>query len=310
MKKALSFAPLIAALLLTGCASTQTGGALSGVIAPDAKVQLVQEGFAFTEGPLGTPDGGLLLTDLREAQRIYRMDAQGKISVYREKTNTTNGLAYLPNGDLIGAEATGRRISRIGADGKAVELTRGDGARPLMAPNDLFADAKGGIYFTDPGPRPIPDGRVHYVYYLPPGATRALMVDDRMKRPNGLTLTLDGRTLIVADTVWLDLIAFDVQRDGTLRNRRPFARLRDIPDGKDSGGDGLAIDHEGRLYVTSLTGVQVFARDGQYLGTIPVPRQPTNVAFAGPRKSVLYITAREGLYRIPTLTQGPARLGK
>lgn len=309
MNKMRSFASLLAVLLLAGCASTPTGG-LSNVIAPDAKVQLVQEGFIFTEGPLGTPDGGLLFTDLRTAQRIYRMGAHGGITVFREKTNVTNGLAYLPNGDLIGAESGGRRIVRIAANGDYSELTRGAGAAPLMSPNDLIADAKGGVYFTDPGPRPIPKGRKHHVYYLPHGAKQAVIVDDTLTRPNGLTLTLDGRTLIVADTVEADLYAWDVQADGTLRNRRVYARLRDIPDGKDSGGDGVAIDRDGRLYVTAITGVQVFDRNGQYLGNIAVPKKPTNVAFAGPRKSVLYITAQDGLYRISTLTEGPPRRGK
>ena len=301
---------LTAALLLAGCAATPHNDSLSNVIAPDARVQLVQEGFIFTEGPLGAPDGGLVFTDLRAANRIYRMDAHGKISVLREKSNTTNGLAYTPKGDLIGVESAGKRIVRITANGDYTELTRGNGATPLMLPNDLIADAKGGIYFTDPGPRPIPKGRKHHVYYLPPGATQAIAVDDTATRPNGLTLTLDGRTLIVADTVEAELPAWDVQPDGTLRNRRVFTRLRDIPEGKDSGGDGMAIDAEGRFYVTAITGVQVFDRTGRYLGNIPVPKKPTNVAFSGPRKSVLYITAQEGLYRIQTLTQGPPRLGK
>jgi gluconolactonase len=56
--------------------------------------------------------------------------------------------------------------------------------------------------------------------------------------------------------------------------------------------------------------VQVFDKTGQYLGTIPVARRPTNLAFAGPDKRTLYITAREGLYRVQTLTRGPERLGK
>lgn len=298
------------AALLSGCAATPSGDGMSSIIASDAKVQLVQEGFIFTEGPLGMPDGGLYFTDLRTAHRIYRLDPNGKVSVFREKTNTTNGLAYTPKGELIGAESGGPRIVRIAANGDFSELTRGTGKTPMMAPNDLIADAKGGVYFTDPGPRPIPKGRKHHIYYLPPGATQAVIVDDTMTRPNGLTLTLDGKTLIAADTVEADMPAWDVQPDGTLRNRRVFMRLRDIPAGKDSGGDGMAIDNEGRFYVTALTGVQVFARNGEYLGTIAVPKKPTNVAFAGPRKSVLYITAQEGLYRIQTLTQGPARLGK
>src|SRR5262249_19324286 len=67
---------------------------------------------------------------------------------------------------------------------------------------------------------------------------------------------------------------------------------------------------EGRVYITTVTGVQVFDAAGKYLGTIKVPRQPANVGFAGPDKRVLYITAREGLYRLDTLAQGPDRVGK
>ncbi len=240
MKQALSIWILFVVILLAGCASPRGGGGLSAVIAPDAKVQLVQEGFAFTEGPLGTPDGGLYFSDLQKGQRIYRMSAPGAISVVREKTNTTNGLAYTPKGELIGAESESKRIVRIAADGSYTEITRGNGVTPMMLPNDLIANAKGGIYFTDPGPRPVVAGRKHHVYYLPLGATNAIIVDDHQTRPNGLTLTLDSKMFIVADTVEHVLHAWDVQPDGTLRNRRPFLRLQDIPAGEDSGGDGMA----------------------------------------------------------------------
>jgi len=297
-------------LVFTGCASAPTRGGIPGVLAPGVAPELVQQGFVFTEGPLGTADGGLYFTDLRTANRIYRLDTNGKLSVFRENSNGTNGLALTPAGDLIGAEGTGKRISRIGPDGKATELTRGDGDKPLMAPNDLIVDGKGGIYFTDPGPRPLVPGRKAHVYYLPAGASRAVVLDDEIMRPNGLILTLDGKTLVVADTVGDTLFAFDVQPDGTVRNKRPFARLRDLPSGAESGADGLAIDREGRIYVTTFTGVQVFDKAGQYLGTIQVPRQPSNVAFSGPGKRTLYITAREGLYRVQTLTSGADRPGK
>jgi gluconolactonase len=131
-----------------------------------------------------------------------------------------------------------------------------------------------------------------------------------MVYPNGLTLTPDGKTLIVDDNVGDTIYAFDVQRDGTVKGKRPFARLRDVPSGKDSLADGVALDRDNRLYVTSVTGIQVFDRRGQYLGTIPVPRTPSNVAFAGPDKRTLYITARQGLYRVRMLSQGLKRPGK
>src|SRR5262245_51659775 len=80
--------------------------------------------------------------------------------------------------------------------------------------------------------------------------------------------------------------------------------------GKESGADGLALDDRDRVYITTLTGVQVFDAKGGYLGTIKLGRQPANVAFAGPGRQTLYITAREGLYRVKMLARGPDRPGK
>ena len=98
--------------------------------------------------------------------------------------------------------------------------------------------------------------------------------------------------------------------DGPVKNKRTFTQLRDIPAGSESGADGIAIDREDRVHITTVAGVQVFDAKGQYLGTIKVARQPANAAFAGPDKQTLYITAREGLYRVRTLAKGPDRLGK
>jgi gluconolactonase len=295
--------------LLGACAGPKPDRGLSNVISPDAKVELVQDGFVFTEGPVPTSDGGLLFSDLR-ASRIYRLDLSGAISVFRDKTNETNGLAYTPRGELLAAETGGKRISISGRDERVRELTRGDGTNPLAAVNDLIADARGGVYFTDPNVRPIVPGRKVFVYYLPPDERFARVVDDSITRPNGLMLSLDGRTLYVADTVGHDVFAFDIRADGRLEAKRVFARLRNLKPGEDSGADGMAIDREGRVFVTSATGVQMFDRAGDYLGTIPVPRRPTNVAFSGPGKGTLYITAREGLYRVRMLTRGPERPGK
>ena len=74
--------------------------------------------------------------------------------------------------------------------------------------------------------------------------------------------------------------------------------------------DGMAVDREGRVYVTTGAGVQVFDRKGKFLGIIKVPRPPSNCAFSGPDKHTLYITAREGLYKLQMLSQGPDRAGK
>jgi gluconolactonase len=282
---------------------------IPGVVAKGETVQLVKEGFAFTEGPVPTSDGGIYFSDLLTSDRIHRVSPDGTITVVREQTNGANGLAVNAKGELFAVESNGKRVSKF-ADGKVTALTEGSPDKPLLAPNDLILDSKGGVYFTDPGPRPVVPGRIVYVYYLPPGAKQPIMLDDKIARPNGIILTTDGKTLIVNDTVGETIFAYDVQSDGTVKNKRPFTKLKGIPAGENSGADGMAIDRENRLYVTAQNGVQVFDKAGVHLGTIPVPRQPSNVAFSGKDKKTLFITAREGVYRLRMLAEGPNRPGK
>ena len=303
---------VLAAACLAGLmapAFAQSPSGIPGVVAPGVEPQLVQEGFKFTEGPVGNAEGALYFSDIR-TNRTYLLETGGKISVVRENTNGGNGLALTKDGHLLTAEGEGKRISRLDRDGKVTTVTDGAEHRPFLAPNDLIVDAKGGIYFTVPGPRPVVPGRIVHVYYLPAGAKEPIVIDDKIARPNGLTITADGKTLIVDDTLGAIVFAYDIQADGTVANKRTFAELRDIPVGQESGADGLALDRDGRIYITTVKGVQVFDREGQYLGTIAVARQPANVAFAGPDKRTLYITAREGLYQLTTLAQGVERLGK
>ncbi len=208
------------------------------------------------------------------------------------------------------AEGDAKRITMRNKAGVISTLTEGRPGMPLLSPNDLIVNARGGVYFTDPGPRPVVPGRPTYVYYLPVNAWEPVPVDTAVPRPNGLTLTNDGTTLIVDDTLNPTVFAYDVQPDGTVKNKRPFAMLRDIPAGAESGADGMAIDRDDRVYITTVAGVQVFDPKGRYLGTIKADRQAANLAFSGPDKQTLYLTAREGLYRVRTLAKGPDRLGK
>src|SRR5215470_5019720 len=223
---ALGVATIVAALAVPVLAQAPAG--ISGVLAPGAVPELVQEGYVFTEGPVATADGGLYFSDIR-VSKTYFLDAGGKIGVVRENTNGGNGLALTKDGELLFAEGDGKRITKRNKDGGITVLTEGPPGVPLLAPNDLIVDAKGGIYFTDPGPRPVVPGRPTYVYYLPAGATTPVLIDGAIARPNGLTLTLDGKTLIVDDTLNTTVFAYDVQPDGSVKNKRPFLQLRDIP---------------------------------------------------------------------------------
>jgi gluconolactonase len=304
---ALAVAALLAIASLPAYAQSSDG--IPGVMAPGVVPELMQEGFVFTEGPVGTADSALYFSDIRVSKTFY-LDASGKISIVRENTNGANGLALTRDGELLFAEGDGKRITKRNKDGSITTVTEGPTGVPLLAPNDLLVDSKGGIYFTDPGPRPVVPGRPTYVYYLPSGARQPILLDGNIARPNGLTLTGDGKALIVDDTLNPTVFAYDVQSDGSVKNKRAFTQLRDVPAGSESGADGMAIDRDDRIYITTVTGVQVFDAKGQYLGTIKVGRQPANAAFAGPDKQTLYITAREGLYRVRMLAKGVDRVGK
>jgi gluconolactonase len=170
-----------AALVLLALPAMAQG--IPGVLAPGATPELVQEGFKFTEGPLAA-EGGLYFSDI-PAARTYFMDPGGKIAPVRENTNGANGIALNKAGELLFAEGEGKRISKRNKDGSMTTLTEGPAGKPLLAPNDLILDAKGGIYFTDPGPRPVVPGRPTYVYYLPAGAKEPVLVDGEVPGRTG-----------------------------------------------------------------------------------------------------------------------------
>ena len=288
--------------------------AIPGVIAADARVELIRGGFKGLEGPVATPDGGLYFSDI-PANRTYKLDAKGNIAVARENTKGSNGLFLAKDGRLLAAESGGPRIVAVTPDGRVTALATESGGKPLRAPNDVIADSKGGVYFTDPAPRPSPDvapketGNVHYI--RPNG--EVLLLDGQIQRPNGITRSIDEKVLYVGDTEGEYLYAFDIQQDGRVTNKRPFAKLLEPEKGSlgpRSRADGMALDSMGRVYVSTAAGIQVIDPRGTHLGIIRLPTVARNLAFGGPRRQTLYLTALEGLYRVQVLSEGPAARSK
>jgi gluconolactonase len=177
--------------------------------------------------------------------------------------------------------------------------------QPLRAPGDAVRDRKGGVYFTDQGQR-TPEGS--YVLYRRPGG-EVILIDNEFISPSGLALSPDEQTLYAVDLNAEHVYAFDVQPDGSVTNRRRFARLEGYTQPATSlprsGADGITIDARGRLYVTTDTGVQVIGPNGGHLGTIRVPAKPRNAAFAAPGSRDLLVATAMGVYRISLLTEGP-----
>jgi gluconolactonase len=316
---------LMLALLCSAAAVAQRGGQapppatdtvapdISGVVAAGTRVQVIKEGFQGTEGPIALPDGSLIFTETN-ANRITRIDKDNNTTMFLENTNGSNGLAFDSKGRLISVQTTPgqTRIGVIYPKGAEAVLADSFEGKPFGRPNDLVVDKKGGVYFTDPGPNaqpgaaptapPLPPA----VYYVPAGG-RAMKIAEGIERPNGIQLSRDERTLYVNNTSGEYLLAFDIQPDGTVKNRRNFAKYEGATrndNGVTSGADGLAVDSQGRVYVAASTGVQVFSPQGQHLGTIPLSRPPQNIAFAGPGKKTLYVVGRGAAYKISMIAEG------
>ena len=214
------------------------------------------------------------------------------MSVFVENTERANGLALDSKGRLIATTADSIVVLHPTKEVLAKMPTR---------PNDLVVDKKDGIYFTLPSDKPSA------VYYIPKGGQPTKLGE--AASAHGIQLSPDEKTLYSADSSGEYLIAFDVQPDGKLTNKRNFGKYQGLPS-PESHADGIAIDSEGRVYVGIATGVQVFSAKGEPLGVIPTSQRPQNLAFAGPDKKTLYLTGGSAMFSVKMLAQGYAGRAK
>lgn len=263
-----------------------------------AKLELIQNGYKFTEGPALAPDGRIYFTDIPN-NRIHVYDpTTNKVGIHRENTGGANGLMFDAQGALIACEGSNRIVTRqvLGEEPKPI-ATHWNGKK-LNSPNDLDIDSKGGIYFTDPryGKNDDREIDIEAVYYLSPSG-EVKQVITNLKKPNGLALSADQKILYVADNAEGSLHAYDVQEDGTVTNHRLLTKEAPV-------NDGFCLDTLGNLYVTTTEGLKIFDPSGKHLGTIDVPEVPANCAFGVKGTKILYITAKTGFYKIQLKVDG------
>jgi gluconolactonase len=267
-------------------------------IEPAGKIETVREEFSFTEGPAWDPSGSLYFSDIPSAT-IYRLSTDNQLSVFTRDSGHANGIMIAADGRMLVCQMDGRVVAYDTGSGTMTVLASEYGGKRFNAPNDLVIDRQGGIYFTDPlfrAPQPLPQG-VQAVYYLAAGGKVSRVTGD-IAAPNGIGLSPDGKRLYVIPSRQAEMLVYEVGGPGKLSGGRTLCRLTQ-PAGKDgTGGDGMTVDVEGNLYITTDLGVEIFSAEGDSRGLIKFPQQPANVTFGGDDRKTMYVTARSGLYRV------------
>ena len=284
------------------------------LVSPSAhgRLDTIQTGFGFTEGPAVDKHGNVFFTD-QPNDKIYKWQANtGQITTFLTGTGRSNGMHFDKNGYLIACADMHGELWKIAPNGSHTVLVNNYNNKLLNGPNDVWINpVTGGMYITDPmfprgywdatDPRKIGNpgwppvhseqgaGIAGHVYYLAPGSHTLVRVttmagwSPENSFPNGVVGSPDGKKLYVnkwaGDNMggtWV----FDINPNGTLSNMRKFI---------DMGGDGMSMDERGNIYISNGLGVTAFDKNGNKVFNVPM-NGATNNVFAGANEKTLFIT--------------------
>ena len=287
----------------------------NALLRADSRLECLASPARWAEGPVWLPgEDAVVFSDVK-ANRMYRWNRDGKITIFREQANYANGNTLDRQGRLISCEHGRRGVSRTDSDGVArILVDRFDGKR-LNSPNDVVVKSDGSLWFSDPPYGIVGDAEGFksesqiigcYVYRFDPETGEITAVATDEQRPNGLAFSPDESRLYVADMSIVDfplqgrrhLLVYDVIEGRRLSNPRVLAQIEPgIP-------DGFRVDQCGNIFCSCEDGILVLAGDGQRIGKIGVPERVSNCTFGGPAQDELFITATTSLYRVRLATQG------
>ncbi len=251
-------------------------------------------GFVFVDGLCVDAAGHLFFTDVKEGKGIYKLDTDtGKTSLALDNLPGISGLQIGPHGRFYACQNREQRVIAITQNGEVEVLASG------VKCNDLAVTKKGFVYFTE-----TPTQSIHVVT---PDRQHRVADQGKVTRPNGITLSPDEQTLVVSDHGGAHVWAWQIQADGSLTDGAPFMTAR-LATGKETSlGDGATTEGQGRFFVTTEIGVQIFDPFGRLSGVLDKPfpgAKIVSVEFAGPKHDVLYVAAGDKIYSRKLKTAG------
>jgi len=254
------------------------------------QVEEVASGFPGGEGPVWSREGFLIFSDYSK-DRLYKLVPGKTPEVYREDSHGANGNAMDRQGRLYSCEYKARRVTRTDRKGKIEVMADKFEGKRFNAPNDIVVRRDGHVYFTDPLFTPLDQRELDFygVYHVTPKGRIEAIVRSKT-RPNGVTLSPDGKILYVANTDERNIRAYNLDGQGRASNGRiAIANLQ-------GGPDGIRTDVKGNLYIAAR-GVVVYSPGGELLGKITPPVSPRNLAFGDADMKTLYLVGNS-IYRV------------
>ncbi len=267
------------------------------VVDPEAPIELLADGFGFTEGPTWVPAQGALVFSDIPGDTLYRWSERDGLEVLRKPSHQANGNTVDLDGRLITCEHGSRSVTRTEPDGSVTTLAATYRGNRLNSPNDAVVKSDGTLWFTDPpyGIKPeLAEQPANYIFRLEPGAQEPVALSGELSMPNGLCFAPDESLLYVADSdrELHHIHVYRVNEDNALEGNTIFATIAPgVP-------DGIRADAAGRIYSTADDGVQIFSPNGELLGKIHTPETAANCAFGDDDKRTLFITATSAVWRV------------
>lgn len=266
---------------------------LSDILADGEEWELVGENYGFTEGIAVNAKGEVFFQDIPNS-KTYKINSSGKPEVFVADSKKASGTVFSAGQDMI--TITGGWSE---PPTKQVHRYKTSNAYDVIADetpgNDITIAFNGNVYVTSPDGRERPSK----LFLVKPNGERSV-VDEGLKFANGLCLSPDQTQLYVTESATHWVWAYQIQPDGTLAHKQKFGWLhvRDVDE--NAWSDGLKCDRDGRIYVTSLSGIQVMDQLGRVNAIIPAPKtkgQVSNLCFGGPDFNIMYVTCHDKVFR-------------
>jgi len=298
---------------------------INNLIPEDAVIELLAEGFDWSEGPVWIKDGGYVLFNDIPQNTTYKWSEKEGLTIFMRPAGYSlgddppgyelgcNGLFVHPiTKQIVFCDHGNRCIAVLNKKNwtKSILVDKFEGKK-LNSPNDIVISSMGHYYFTDPpygltGPDYLGmELDFSGVYHLNPNGVLTLVTKE-LDRPNGIALSPDERTLYVSNSgekkIW---IKFDVSENGTTGKSRMFYDATDFNKYGNKGNcDGMAVDTQGNIWATGPGGVMIFTPEGKHLGSIETGKSISNCCFGGTEGNELYITSDMYLCRVKVNANG------